>query len=207
MWLGMATILPPLLSRGRDPAVPQPSGLDSTPRPPQRKGRRCAAGHRRRGWTAGVGGVPATGLDHHHPPSTRGGGRLAVAPPHRFERLADLLRLLECLPLARLPPAGVRAPAVLAQERGLGHVPGLAFARDAARLRTRAFCGRSQAPWSSLAETRPRRAVGSSARRPSASRFRAFRASVAARGGAAAGPVGAVRGGMIRRVRCLDRGP
>ena len=76
---------------------------------------------------------------------------------HRFERLRDLLRLLERLPLERLPPDGVRDPAVLAQERGLGHVPGPVFARDAARPRpdqrllravagTMVVVGRDEAP-------------------------------------------------------------
>ena len=94
------------------------------------------------------------------------------------------------------PEAGLR-PCPRSSSPGMRHGPDP----------TSAFRGRSQASWSSLAETRPRRAVGSSARRPSASRFRAFRASAAARGGAAVRPVGAVRGGMIHRVRCLDCGP
>ena len=45
------------------------------------------------------------------------GGRLAGAQPYRFERLEDLLHLPERL------PDGVRDPAVLAWERGRGHVP------------------------------------------------------------------------------------
>ena len=121
---------------------------------------------------------------------------------HRFGTFFAFLRACRPIPMASvIPPSSPRSGASATSLTPSS--PGMRRGPDP----TSAFCGRSQAPWSSLAETRPRRAVGSSARRPSASRFGAVRASVAARGGAAAGPVGAGRGGMIHRVLCLDCGP
>ena len=151
----------------------------------------------------GAGGVPATGPD----PLPTAAGRPGAWRHTASSAFGTFFAFLStCRPRSRWRPWSRRPrPGTGPRPRPPApSSPGMRRGSDP----TSAFCGRSQAPWSSLAETRPRKAVGSSARRPSASRFGAFRASVAARGGGAAvGPVGAGRGGMIHRVRYLDCGP